>query len=184
MDPAMAGAPPMAPPPMDPAAAGGDPAAAGKPKKVDPAVIDAKLWQVMKLLTTLMNHMDIAIPADVLLGPPPDAGALAAATQSSQGMDAQSQAGAAGIDGGGGDPAAGGDPSAIAPIEPVQGAAPKMAADAGLRVGQEVTVDDLLKMAEAGQSLLGDTEPTEATQGAEALAAMARQMNRDARDAS
>jgi hypothetical protein len=99
----------------------------GKPatKKVDPAILDTKLWQIMRMVAEIMNHMQIPIPADVALGPPPDPMQMQMANQDQAGALPAGDPAAAGMDPAA---AAGGQPSAIPPIDPIQGAAPGMAA--------------------------------------------------------
>jgi hypothetical protein len=107
--------PPM-PAPVDPAAAAG-----AKPatKKVDPQIIDTKLWQIMRMVVELMNKFEIPIPADVAMGPPPDPAAMQQANAQQVGA---MPAAVTGQDGGqgGGQPGAAPDPAAagIPPIDP------------------------------------------------------------------
>lgn len=95
---------------MQPAGGGapGAPGAPGaSPKKVDPAEISRQLYNANVMLSTLLNHMGIEIPAGSLLGPPPG-----------QPMPAD-----AGIQMGGQPGGAAGAPadaSGIAPIAPIQ----------------------------------------------------------------
>lgn len=98
MDPSMmGGAPPAAPgAPM----AGGD----GKPKKVDPAVIDAKLYQILKIQVLICSHLNIQIPPELVLGIAPDPMAAQQATASNQQMEAQSAQTLSGLPQGGGAP--------------------------------------------------------------------------------
>lgn len=182
MAPPAAGAAPPPAPGMPPPAPGmpGDPAAAAaamKPKKVDPAVIDAKLWQITKLLVTMCNHMDIKVPADIILGPPPDPMAMQQAVASSQGIDNQAMQGASGTspEGGG---AAGGQ-SAIQPPEPIQAAAPGMDAGGGaMKMGrlQELLPEKLPEIPPNNVGTAYDA-PLASVSGIAKMAQLARSLN-------
>jgi len=106
--------------------AGGKPGAGGG-KKAEQAMLDTKLWQIIKMLATMMTHQGIPVPPDIVVGAPPDPAMLQMANQD----NAQSS-----VPGGGGDPSmGGGGGGGIPPIDPMQadpamgGGAPKMAAD-------------------------------------------------------
>lgn len=131
MDPAMmGGAPPMAPPaapmpgmPMDPMMGG-----QAAPQKLKPEqmmqMLDFRLYNMQQQLTAMMNSMGISVPAGALVTPPgsPTPVAEAAVPGGPQDPGAgQPPAGGAGSAGGGG-------ASAIAPIDPMQGASPELAA--------------------------------------------------------
>jgi hypothetical protein len=100
-------------------------------KKVDPAILDTKLYQLMKLITLICEKLEIAIPADLVLGPPPDPMQMQQVMQEQAG----GMAGAAGAPpadpaaAAGGAPAPGGAPPAgggsMAPIDPMQPAMPQ-----------------------------------------------------------
>lgn len=142
MDPAAAAAGGAAPP-ADPAAMGApmpgapmpgapmpgapmDPAAAGQ-QKMKPEqmmqMLDFRLYNLQQQLTAMMNAMDISLPPGALVTPPgsPTPVAEAAVPGGPQDPGGQGQ----------GDGAAAGGGSAISPIEPMQGAAPELAAAGG-----------------------------------------------------
>lgn len=60
----------------------------GKPKKVDPAIIDAKLYDLDKKVSLICDQMGITIPASQTLGLPPDPMAASAAAQDNQNVSA------------------------------------------------------------------------------------------------
>lgn len=126
MDPASMGMPTMANPappmpapmpgqPMPGQPAPGGAAGGGKSNKVDPAEISRQLYNANVMLSMLLNHAGIEIPADRLLGPPP--GAQADPTAGLVMGQQMPQGGAGGA--GGGQP-----PGGIAPIDPMAGGAP------------------------------------------------------------
>lgn len=99
-----------------PAAPGAAPGAAGGKPKIDPTFIYMELARVRKLLTHLMKHTGVEMPADIL-----DDGAVA---MTAQGQMPQSmplgQGGEAEQAGQGGLPALGGA-APVGPIEPAGG---------------------------------------------------------------
>lgn len=145
--------PPM-PPPMDPAAAGGgggglDPAvqnaihqavqringgAGGKGtgaatgKRAEQQLLDSKLWVIQYILCMIAEQVGLKLPPSVMIGPPPDPMALAAAQQDSAMGSATAGGGAMGQAPAPAPPPAPPDQApAIQPIEPMPGGPPKMA---------------------------------------------------------
>lgn len=183
--------------PTDPAAtATPDAAAAPKAKKLDPAVLDAKLWRIMKLLTTLLQHLEIPIPADVVLGPGPDDAAAQAAGQSLQEDDAAAQAAAAGVtpDAAAGDATGGVAPdaetgpasgqaatdtipnSAISPVMPIAPAFPQKAG-AAPTVGRGISQDATTAIADDVPASIVAAPTDSLSNRTSAFAAMARALN-------
>lgn len=98
-DPSAGGAPPAAAPPPAAPGGGADPAtlqavqqvlgqggAGGKGggKKAETQLLDTKLWTIQYLLVQLCEQAGIKLPPSVVIGPPPDPMAMAAAQQDQQ----------------------------------------------------------------------------------------------------
>jgi hypothetical protein len=92
--------------------------------------LDAKLWAILYVVGQIAEKGGITLPPSVLIGPPPDPMAMQAAQQELGQQQGGPSAATAPPDpsmGGGAPAAAPPDQSAIAPIDPMQGAAPKAA---------------------------------------------------------
>ena len=137
---------------MDPAAA------AGGQQKMKPEqmmqMLDFRLYNLQQQLTAMMNAMDIALPPGALVTPPGSPTPVAEAAVPGGPQDPATQDPGGGGGGGGG--------SAINPIEPMQGAAPELAAGGGGEqkiASTDQSLSELLKLDDynAGRNDLLDT---------------------------
>lgn len=166
MDPSMMGGAP----PMDPSMMGGGmpPGGAapgmggdGKPKKVDPAIIDAKLYQILKLQVLICGHLSINIPPELLLGVAPDPMAAQQAASSNQQLETQAGQTTAGLPQGGGDPAAAGGMPKTGEFE---GEVDDFAADSeDVRIGSVYDPQQLLDTAMLADATLDNIKEAHAT---------------------
>lgn len=135
MDPAMGGAPPMMPvtgAPMPGAMPGAMPGMPGqdptKPKKLDPALLDLRMYNMMQILTAIANHLHIKLPPEALMTPPAGM-AQPTPEQAMPGMGGPTDMMAGAGGGGGGMPPGGAGLQPIEPMAPPAGGGEKQAAD-------------------------------------------------------
>jgi hypothetical protein len=116
-------------------------AAGGKPGKPDLMAMSMDIFQLKKMVSSIMNTMDIPMPQEIIDGPNRDPGTGVPMPPGSPGSTSDPSRASQPMGGGGGGGGAGGgaggdQPGAIKPISPMQGALPTQ--KSGEHIGESV----------------------------------------------